>query len=65
MILDNIFKDYELEESDYRNIIDLLITNLVKVWVLEKGIKDEEALNKIHEILNNYLHYIEDELNNS
>ena len=65
MILDNIFKDYELEESDYRNIIDLLITNLVKVWILEKGIEDEEALNKIHQILNNYLHYIEDELNNS
>lgn len=65
MILDNIFKDYELEESDYRNIIDLLITNLVKVWILEKGIEDEVALNKIQELLNNYLKYIEDELNNS
>lgn len=58
-LVDNIFKNYILEEDDYKSIIDILITHIFSIYVLSLNKTDQDAIKDIKNILNPYLEYLD------
>lgn len=58
-LLSKYFNQYILEEDDYKNIIDILITQIFSIYVLNLNKTDQDAIKDIKNILKPYLEYLD------
>jgi len=62
-LLSKYFNQYILEEDDYKNIIDILITQIFSIYVLKLNKSDQDAIKDIKNILSPYLEYLDKTIN--
>ena len=61
-LLSRYFNNYILEEDDYKSIIDILITHIFSIYILNLNKSDQDAIKDIKNILNPYLEYLDNNI---